>query len=98
VHLMTHYSAESHVNVGSGTELMILHIAKLVANVVGFRGEIVTDLSKPDGTPRKLLDTSMLASLGWRPRIGLQDGLASTYAWFVPRFEIENKELGGLRV
>jgi GDP-L-fucose synthase len=98
VHLMTHYSAESHVNVGSGSELTILEIAKLVANVVGFSGEIVSDLSKPDGTPRKLLDTSMLESLGWRPRIGLKEGLVRTYAWFVQHFGAENEELGGLRV
>jgi GDP-L-fucose synthase len=98
VHLMMHYSDESHVNVGSGSELTILDIAKLVADVVGFRGEIVTDLSKPDGTPRKLLDTSMLESLGWRPRIGLKEGLASTYAWLAQRFGDENKEHGALRV
>lgn len=82
VRLMTHYSADSHVNVGSGSELSILELAKLIARVVGFSGEVVTDQSKPDGTPRKLLDSSKLTNLGWRPRIGLMEGLASTYTWF----------------
>ena len=82
VRLMTHYSAESHVNVGSGSDVSILELAKLIAQVVGFSGEIITDHSKPDGTPRKLLDSSKLASLGWHPRIGLAQGLATTYAWF----------------
>jgi len=80
--LMAHYSAESHVNVGSGSEVSILELAKLIAQVVGFSGQVMTDPSKPDGTPRKLVDSSKLASLGWRPRIGLAEGLASTYAWF----------------
>ena len=82
VHLMTHYSQESHVNVGSGSELTILELAELTARVVGFEGRIATDPSKPDGTPRKLLDTSKLAKLGWQPSIGLEEGLAGTYAWF----------------
>ena len=82
VRLMTHYSGESHINVGSGSEVSILELAELVARVVGFSGRVVTDPSKPDGTPRKLLDSSKLTSLGWRPRIALADGLASTYAWF----------------
>jgi GDP-L-fucose synthase len=82
VHLMAHYSQESHVNVGSGSELTILELAQLTARVVGFEGRIATDPSKPDGTPRKLLDTSKLAKLGWQPSIGLEEGLAGTYAWF----------------
>ncbi len=82
VHLMTHYSGESHVNIGSGSELTILELAELTASVVGFTGRIATDPSKPDGTPRKLLDTTKLESLGWRPAIGLEAGLVGTYAWF----------------
>jgi len=82
VRLMTHYSDEPHVNVGSGNDVSILELAELIARVVGFSGAIVTDPSKPDGTPRKLLDSRKLASLGWRPRIELAEGLASTYAWF----------------
>jgi GDP-L-fucose synthase len=97
VHLMTHYSDASHVNVGSGSEFTILEIAKLIAEVVGFAGEIVTDLSKPDGTPRKLLDTSMLESLGWQPTISPKEGLASTYAWFTRNFDLENGAHRALR-
>ena len=82
VRLMTSYSDNSHVNVGFGSDLSILELAKLVVKVVGFSGEIVTDMSMPDGTPQKLLDTSSLRSLGWRPRIELEDGLRRTYAWF----------------
>ena len=85
VHLMTHYSGESHVNIGSGSELTILELAELTARVVGFTGRIATDPSKPDGTPRKLLDTTKLQSLGWRPAIGLEEGLSGTYAWFCAR-------------
>jgi len=83
VHLMTHYSDESHVNIGSGSDLTIFELATLIAEAVGFRGRITTDPSKPDGTPRKLLDSSKLGSLGWRPRITLEDGLKRTYEWFV---------------
>ena len=82
VRLMTHYSGDAPVNVGSGSDLSILELAQLIADVVGFSGRIVTDPSKPDGTPRKLLETSKLASLGWFPRIDLEAGLASTYQWF----------------
>jgi GDP-L-fucose synthase len=82
VHLMTHYSDHSHVNVGTGKDITILELAKLVACVVGFKGQIVTDNSKPDGTPRKLLNTDELTSVGWRPKIGLKEGLAETYQWF----------------
>jgi GDP-L-fucose synthase len=82
VRLITHYSGESHVNVGFGSDVSILELAELIARVVGFSGNVVTDRSKPDGTPRKLLDSSKLTGLGWRPRIELADGLASTYAWF----------------
>ncbi|MGB6910934.1 MAG: GDP-L-fucose synthase [Methyloceanibacter sp.] len=85
VHLMTHYSDVSHVNVGSGRDLTILDLAKLIAYSVGFTGNIVPDASQPEGTPRKLLDISMLESLGWHPSIGLEEGLASTYAWFASR-------------
>lgn len=83
VHLMQHYSSEEIVNVGVGEDLTILELAEAVARVVGYQGEIVTDPSKPDGTPRKLLDVSRLHGLGWRARISLDEGLASTYRWFV---------------
>ena len=93
VHLMIYYSGASHVNVGYGNDLTILELAKLISGVVGFTGEIVSDPSKPDGTPRKLLDTSKLASLGWHPKIELERGLASTYQWFAGRPVLETSEL-----
>jgi len=82
VHLMKTYSEAEHVNVGTGEDIAILDLAKLVCNVVGFEGTITTDPSKPDGTPRKLLDVSKLRSTGWRPHYGLRDGLADAYEWF----------------
>jgi GDP-L-fucose synthase len=97
LHLMTHYSDEMHVNVGFGSDLTILELTKLIAGVVGFTGRIVMDPSKPDGTPRKLLDTSKLASLGWHPKIGLEEGLASTYRWFASSFAQEGGELRAVR-
>ena len=82
VFLMRNYSDESFINVGVGEDLSILALAELVAEVVGFDGTITTDPSKPDGTPRKLMDVSRLHALGWRHRIALRDGIATTYAWF----------------
>ncbi len=77
----------SHLNVGSGDEVSIAELAALVAEVVGYDGRIVQDPTKPDGTPRKLLDTSALTALGWQARIGLREGLAETYAWFLDNAE-----------
>ena len=83
VHLLKVYSGEQHVNVGYGSDLSILELAQAIKEVVGFRGEIVFDRTKPDGTPRKLLDSSFIMSMGWVPSINLKDGLRSTYAWFL---------------
>jgi GDP-L-fucose synthase len=83
VHLMKVHSDARHVNVGSGEDLTIRELAHLVATAVGFDGEIGHDLSKPDGTPRKLMNAEKILSLGWSPSIGLEDGLASTYRWFL---------------
>lgn len=80
VHLMTQYSAEAPVNVGTGEDIAIADLARLVMEVVGFDGALVHDRTKPDGTPRKLLDTSKLTALGWCPRIGLREGIAQVYA------------------
>ena len=87
VHIMKVFSENQHINVGSGEELPILELAKLAARAVGFKGKIVHDLSKPDGTPRKLMDSSKLKSLGWRPRIGLEQGIEETYRWFLDNRE-----------
>ncbi|GHG97701.1 GDP-L-fucose synthase [Pseudodonghicola xiamenensis] len=73
----------SHINVGTGSDVSILELAQMVARTVGYQGRIVTDPSKPDGTPRKLMDVSRLARLGWRAGIPLAEGLAQTYAWFL---------------
>ncbi len=81
--LMQRYSSAEHINVGCGEDLTIREAAQLVAEAVGFTGEITHDLSKPDGTPRKLLDVSRLTALGWRPRIDLPTGLRETYMWFL---------------
>ncbi len=73
----------SHLNVGTGEDVTIRELAETVGKVVGFQGEISWDSSKPDGTPRKLMDNSKLRSLGWQPKIGLEEGLRSTYQWFL---------------
>lgn len=83
VFLLRHYSEDEHINVGSGEELTILELARLICEVVGFEGEIEHDLSRPDGTPRKLMSSEKLHRLGWQPRIGLREGIKSTYGWFL---------------
>jgi GDP-L-fucose synthase len=83
VHLLDRYDEPGPINVGVGEDVTIRHLAELVADVVGFTGEIVFDPSRPDGTPRKLLDVSRIRALGWEPRISLRDGIESTHRWFV---------------
>jgi GDP-L-fucose synthase len=83
VFLLKHYSGEEHVNVGSGEDVTILELAEMVCELVGFKGELVHDLSKPDGTPRKLMSADKLRSMGWKPRIALKDGITATYDWFL---------------
>lgn len=73
----------SHINVGTGSDVTILELAQIVAKATGFKGRIETDPSKPDGTLRKLMDVSRLADMGWTARIGLEEGIAETYAWFL---------------
>jgi GDP-L-fucose synthase len=73
----------SHINVGTGEDCTIRELAETVARVTGFTGRLVFDTDKPDGAPRKLLDVSRLAALGWRPQIGLEEGLRDAYAWYV---------------
>lgn len=73
----------SHINAGSGVEISILELARLIATTVGYEGRIVTDTTKPDGTPRKLMDSGRLRAMGWQPRIRLEDGIAATYQWYL---------------
>ncbi|MCM3681744.1 GDP-L-fucose synthase [Sphingomonas paucimobilis] len=81
--LMKEYSGDGHVNVGFGEDVTIRELAEIVKNVVGFEGSIVADTSKPDGTPRKLMDSGRLMEMGWRPRTPLHQGIASVYCWFL---------------
>ncbi|KQP96045.1 GDP-L-fucose synthase [Methylobacterium sp. Leaf117] len=82
IFLMRSYSGDGPVNVGSGQEVTIRALAETIADVLDWQGQLDFDTTKPDGTPRKRLDTSRLEALGWRPRIGLRDGIAEAYAWF----------------
>jgi len=82
VFLMKHYSAEGHVNMGSGQEVSIAELARRIAETVGFTGDFSFDTSRPDGAPRKLLDGSLIAGLGWRANTSLAEGLQKTYRWF----------------
>ena len=86
VFLMKTYSQDQHVNVGSGTDVTIEELARQVMKVVGFKGDLTKDETKPDGTPRKLMSADKIRGLGWAPSIGLEEGLANAYEWF-----LENK-------
>jgi len=81
--LMEHYDSPELVNVGVGEDISIAELAELIRSIVGFEGTIEYDRTKPDGTPRKLLDVGKLHALGWRHRIGLREGIESTYAWYL---------------
>lgn len=83
VHLMKTHSAPGHVNIGSGEDITILELTQMVCDAVGYKGEIAHDLSKPDGTPRKLMSADKLRGMGWQPRIGLKDGISAVYRWFL---------------
>ena len=82
VHLGKTYDSSEHINIGTGEDLTIKELAELVAELAGFTGELAWDSSKPDGTPRKVLDVSKAKALGWSPQISLRDGIASTIAWY----------------
>jgi GDP-L-fucose synthase len=88
VFVLEHYSGESHLNVGSDEEVTIADAAKLIAEVVDYRGKFAFDTSRPDGTPRKLLDSSKLIEMGWRARTSLREGLKLTYSDFIARREL----------
>ena len=83
VHILKNYSEDEHINVGCGEDLTISELARIIAEVVGFEGDIVHDISKPDGTPRKLMSSQKLQALGWKPAIELKEGLRSAYKAFL---------------
>jgi GDP-L-fucose synthase len=81
--LLNKYDDSTAINIGSGQEISIEHLARLISNVVDYSGEIVFDISRPNGTPRKLLDSSRIMQLGWKPRVALEEGINATYDWFL---------------
>jgi GDP-L-fucose synthase len=83
VFLMDHYDGSEPINCGAGSDISIRQLAELIGRVTGFEGKLVFDTSKPDGTPRKLMDSSRLRALGWRPKTSLDDGIREVYRWFV---------------
>jgi GDP-L-fucose synthase len=89
LYLLEHYDEPEPINVGTGQDLTIRELAMLVKEVVGFEGQLVWDSSKPDGTPRKQLDTRKINHLGWHPTISLESGLRSTYAWFLEHVDTD---------
>jgi len=83
VYLMKHYSDEKIINVGTGKDISIIELARLISKMVGFEGEIAKDLAKPDGTMLRCTDVSRLFATGWRPKVGLEEGIERTYRWYV---------------
>ncbi|QMS84519.1 GDP-L-fucose synthase [Candidatus Xianfuyuplasma coldseepsis] len=83
IYLMENYSDESHLNIGTGVDVEIIELANIIKNIVGYKGDIVNDLTKPDGTPRKLLDVSKLNATGWKHQITLQEGIKKVYDWYL---------------
>jgi len=97
VFLMENYDEPDIVNVGVGKDISIAELAELIRGIVGYEGELTFDRSKPDGTPRKLLDVNRLAQLGWKPRISLKKGIAQTYSWFTEHGLAAQAETHGAR-
>ncbi len=83
LHLLEHYDDESPINIGTGQDITISQLAEIVAEIVGYKGEVFWDTSRPDGTPRKLLDVSRIMRTGWKPAISLRDGIEDTYRWYL---------------
>ena len=83
VHLLKNYSGKSHINIGTGEEFSIKQLAEKICDVVGFQGKLVFDTTKPDGSPRKLVNNSRLAKLGWKSKTSLDEGLTKTYKWYL---------------
>ena len=83
IHLMKNYSDEIHLNIGTGEDIEIRELAKIIKEVVGYQGEIINDITKPDGTPRKLLNVNRLHSTGWKHKIDLKEGIKNVYEWYL---------------
>ena len=90
---MQNYSEEQLINVGYGSDVTVREVAETIKAIVGFEGEVVWDKSKPDGTPRKLMDSSRLFALGWKPRIALEAGIRLAYEDFLSKFTATAKSL-----
>jgi len=89
LYLMKNYNDESHINIGTGEDISIMDLAKIIKNIVGYKGEISFDLSKPDGTPRKVLNVNRFTSLGWKFNTKLQDGIQIVYKWYLSELGIK---------
>ncbi|MDQ1250147.1 MAG: GDP-L-fucose synthase [Actinomycetota bacterium] len=94
MHLLETYDDDSTINIGTGEDVTIAELAATIADVVGFTGEVVWDTSKPDGTPRKLLDVSRLRGLGWAPAVSLREGIADTYEWYLAQLAVDERDPG----
>jgi GDP-L-fucose synthase len=90
-------AVEFPINIGVGQDVSIRELAELIAGVVGYRGELKWDLTKPDGAPRKLLDSTRIQLLGWKPHVGLAEGLAETYRWYVRHVEATTTSMQEVR-
>ena len=88
VFMMKHCSQEQHINVGSGSEISITALAGMIADVTGYKGKIIFDSGKPDGTPRKLMDSGMLRDMGWAPQTPLRAGLEKAYQWYLEKYKV----------
>ena len=97
LYLMETWSAEEHVNVGTGQDVTVMELAEMIREVVGFRGRLAWDRTKPDGTPRKLLDITKLTELGWRVQIDLHTGLTNTYHWFLGASKVYLRQSGAIQ-
>jgi GDP-L-fucose synthase len=91
--LIDNYDSDEAINIGAGKDISILELANLISEVVGYQGSIKWDTSKPNGTPRKLLDTSKINSLGWSPKISLTEGITTTYEWFLDEINKNNSTI-----
>lgn len=89
IFLMQHYSDEKHVNVGTGIDVKISELASIIGEIVGFKGQIIYDPSKPDGTPRKLLNVDLLSNIGWKYKVDLKEGIEKVYHWYLSNYKGE---------